>query len=169
MATDAAARAPTPRGSLLHRLNHAPAAQAETVLLSCCGSRRWAARLAAHRPYPDMESLLAAADEASYDLTREELTEALARERALHPSTDQPAALAAHTALRAAHTAYERRFGHTFIICLDGLCRSERLDQTLSGIRTRLNNEPDEERVVTANELRRLARGRLERLLTALR
>ena len=35
----------------------------------------------------------------------------------------------------------------------------------LSGIRTRLGNEPDEERAVAAEELRRLARGRLTRLM----
>jgi 2-oxo-4-hydroxy-4-carboxy--5-ureidoimidazoline (OHCU) decarboxylase len=35
----------------------------------------------------------------------------------------------------------------------------------LVGIRSRLANDPEEERVVTADELRRLARGRLARLV----
>ena len=148
----------------LEQLNSAPQERVAASLRGCCGSRRWAQRLAAHRPYPDLEALLAAADEASYDLTPEELAGALAEEPAHHPLSDQPGALAAHTALRAAHAAYESRFGHTFVICLDGLSDSERLDRTLSGIRARLGNDPEEERIITADELRRLARGRLTRL-----
>ncbi|CAM5264291.1 2-oxo-4-hydroxy-4-carboxy-5-ureidoimidazoline decarboxylase OS=Streptomyces alboniger OX=132473 GN=CP975_21755 PE=4 SV=1 [Streptomyces alboniger] len=71
---------------------------------------------------------------------------------------------AADTALRAAQAAYESRFGHTFVICLDDVAPGEALDHLLSGIRSRLGNDPEEERVVTADELRRLVRGRLIRL-----
>ncbi|SEB66613.1 2-oxo-4-hydroxy-4-carboxy-5-ureidoimidazoline decarboxylase [Streptomyces sp. 2224.1] len=140
------------------------------ALLRCCGSRRWAERVAAHRPYPDPESLLAASDEACYDLTAVELDEALAEE-SLSPQplvgARGPGTLAAHTALRAAHAEYERRFRHVFVICLDGYRDEELLDQVLSGIRTRLGNEPDEERTIAAEELRRLARGRLIRLMSS--
>ncbi|MFI9080605.1 2-oxo-4-hydroxy-4-carboxy-5-ureidoimidazoline decarboxylase [Streptomyces sioyaensis] len=140
------------------------------VLLRCCGSRRWAERVAAHRPYPDLESLLAASDEACYDLNPAELDEALAEE-SLSPlplvGARGPGTLAAHTALRAAHAEYERRFRHVFVICLDGYRDDELLDQVLSALRTRLNNEADEEQAVTADELRRLARGRLKRLMAA--
>lgn len=147
----------------LQRLNSLSTPEAERMLLRCCAGPRWAERLAAHRPYPDTEALLAAADEASYDLTADELAEALTEEPALHPLTDQPGALAAHTALRAAHAAYESRFGHAFVICADDYRGDELLDQTLAAIRLRLGNEPDEERAVTAEELRRIARGRLAR------
>ncbi|NUK90090.1 2-oxo-4-hydroxy-4-carboxy-5-ureidoimidazoline decarboxylase, partial [Streptomyces lunaelactis] len=41
-----------------------PAEIAEATLLACCGSRRWALRMVAHRPYPDLDALLAASDEA---------------------------------------------------------------------------------------------------------
>ncbi|MFB9522057.1 MULTISPECIES: 2-oxo-4-hydroxy-4-carboxy-5-ureidoimidazoline decarboxylase [Streptomyces] len=148
---------PTP----LERFNAAPARTAEAALLTCCRSRRWAGRLAAHRPYPDLDALLAAADEASYDLSSAEIADALACETPPRPAADTPPA--AHTALRAAHAAYESRFGHAFVICLDGVAPGEQLDQVLAGIRFRLGNEPDEERAVAADELRRLARGRLAR------
>ncbi|MYS05600.1 TetR family transcriptional regulator [Streptomyces sp. SID6041] len=59
------------------------------------------------------------------------------------------------------HAAYESSFGHAFVISLDGVRPGERLDQVLAGIRSRLGNEPEEERVVAADELRRLARARL--------
>ncbi|REK84890.1 2-oxo-4-hydroxy-4-carboxy-5-ureidoimidazoline decarboxylase [Streptomyces inhibens] len=151
----------------LHRFNTLAPDDALAALYSCCGSRRWAERVAAHRPYPDLDALLAASDEACYDLTAAELDEALAEE-SLSPQplvgARGPGTLAAHTALRAAHAEYERRFRHVFVICLDGYRDDELLDQVLSGIRTRLGNETDEERSVAADELRRLARGRLARL-----
>lgn len=162
---------PTPRSraaaSRLDRLNAATADAAEAALLACCGSRRWARLIAAHRPYPDLEALLAAGDEASYDLTPADLDEALADESVVGhelPPAESLGSPAAHTALRAAHDAYERRFGHVFVICLDGLRPEERLDRLLTGIRNRLGNERERERDNTAEELRRIARGRLVRL-----
>ncbi|MFG3495259.1 2-oxo-4-hydroxy-4-carboxy-5-ureidoimidazoline decarboxylase [Streptomyces sp. NPDC047928] len=143
--------------------NTAPTEWAETSLLACCGSRRWARRLAAHRPYPTLDSLLAAADEASYDLSARDLDEALADEA--RPVLPASAPAAAHMALDAAHEAYRARFGHAFVICLHGHRSDEHLDQVLAGIRSRLGNEPDEERAIAADELRRLARARLFRLV----
>jgi 2-oxo-4-hydroxy-4-carboxy-5-ureidoimidazoline decarboxylase len=150
----------------LDHLNAAPPGTAEDALLACCGSRRWARRIAAHRPYPDLDALLAAGDEASYDLTPADLDEALADEAVIGqlPTADGPGALAAHTALRAAHAEYKRRFGHVFVICLDGLAPAEIRNRVLAEIHARLDNERDAERVKAAEELRRIARGRLIRL-----
>ncbi|CAM5423924.1 2-oxo-4-hydroxy-4-carboxy-5-ureidoimidazoline decarboxylase [Streptomyces parvulus] len=149
--------------STLEHFNAAPADEAVRTLLACLRSRDWALRLSAHRPYPDLPALLAAADEAAYDLTPAALTEALSAEAlpALPPDTYA----AAHTALSAAHAAYESRFGHVFVICLDGLNPDESLDQVLAAIRSRLANDPDEERLVAAEELRRLAGARLSSAL----
>jgi 2-oxo-4-hydroxy-4-carboxy-5-ureidoimidazoline decarboxylase len=147
----------------LERFNSAPADDTRRTLLACCRSLRWAHRVAEHRPYPDLDSLLAAADEAAYDLTPADLAEALAAETlATLPDGGYSAA---HTALSAAHAAYETKFGHVFIICLDDVTPEELLDQVLAGIRSRLTNDPEEERLVTAEELRRLTRGRLTRLV----
>jgi 2-oxo-4-hydroxy-4-carboxy--5-ureidoimidazoline (OHCU) decarboxylase len=148
----------------VEHFNAASTQELEQALLACLRSLSWARRVADHRPYPDLDSLLAAADEAAYDLTWPDLTEALAAEPlpALPPDTYA----AAHTALNAAHAAYEARFGHVFVICLDGVSPSETLDRLLEAIRSRLTNDPEEERAVTADELRRLAR---ERLISTLR
>ncbi|MFI2373094.1 2-oxo-4-hydroxy-4-carboxy-5-ureidoimidazoline decarboxylase [Streptomyces sp. NPDC018833] len=151
----------TPRG--LAHFNSAPAEAAEAILLDCCGSLRWARRVVAHRPYPDLEALLAACDEAGYDLTPADVHEALVRESSAGLHHDAPQA--AHTALAAAHAAYESRFGHAFVICLDRYGPNEHLDQLLGGIRSRLSHEPDEERSVSAGELRALARSRVARSL----
>jgi 2-oxo-4-hydroxy-4-carboxy--5-ureidoimidazoline (OHCU) decarboxylase len=151
-------RAPHPADPLEH-FNTAPAEEAYGTLLSCLRSPRWARRLADHRPYPDLDSLLAAADEAAYDLGPGELAEALAGERL--PDLPDGTYAAAHTALSAAHCAYEARFGHVFVIYLGDAPPAETLDRVLEGIRSRLSNDPEEERAVTAEELRRLAGGRL--------
>ncbi|MGX1271939.1 2-oxo-4-hydroxy-4-carboxy-5-ureidoimidazoline decarboxylase [Streptomyces phaeoluteigriseus] len=152
-------RTPPPAPAALEGFNGAPAAEAHRTLLGCLRSLRWAHRVAAHRPYPTLDALLAASDEAAYDLTVGDLTEALSAEPL--PSLPEDAYGAAHMALGAAHAAYEARFGHTFVICLDGVPPNETLDRVLEAIRSRLTNDPEEERVVTAEELRRLARERL--------
>lgn len=160
--SDTASDAPP---SPLTRLNHAPPTAAETALLACCGSHRWARRVAAHRPYPTVEALLAAADEAAYDLTPGDLTEALAGE-ATTALADR-GGLTVHTALRAAHAHYEAKFGHAFILALDERTAADpgaALDQTLASLRERLGHDEDEERVVTAEQLRRICRTRLVRL-----
>ncbi|PZG88361.1 2-oxo-4-hydroxy-4-carboxy-5-ureidoimidazoline decarboxylase, partial [Streptomyces sp. NTH33] len=120
-------------------------------------------RLTVHRPYPNLPSLLAAADEATYDLSPSDVAEALAAEPL--PSLPGSTYAAASTALSAAYAAYEARFGHSFVICLDGTAPAESLDWVLAAIRSRLTNDPEEERAVTAEELRHLARGRLGRVL----
>ncbi len=147
----------------LEGFNRAAADDTRRALLTCCRSLRWAHRVTEHRPYPDLDSLLAAADEAAYDLTPADLAEALAAESlTLLPDG---AYSAAHTALSAAQAAYESRFGHVFIICLDDVSPEEAADRVLAAIRSRLTNDPEEERLLAAEELRRLARGRLTRLV----
>ncbi|MFF3329256.1 2-oxo-4-hydroxy-4-carboxy-5-ureidoimidazoline decarboxylase [Streptomyces sp. NPDC002888] len=153
----------TPSPKSLDAFNSAPADAAVRTLLTCLRSPSWAHRISDHRPYPDPESLLAASDEAAYDLTWGDLSEALAAET-LPPLPDD-AYGAAHMALNAAQAAYEARFGHAFVICLHDLPPDEALDHILGAIRSRLANDPEEERVVAAEELRRAARGRLLDLL----
>ncbi|MFJ2023061.1 2-oxo-4-hydroxy-4-carboxy-5-ureidoimidazoline decarboxylase [Streptomyces sp. NPDC087897] len=149
----------------LAHFNSLPFAAAEAAFLECCGSLRWAHRMAAHRPYPDLDALLAASDEAGYDLAPGDIAEALAAEPA--PCLHHDAPRAAHLALRAAHAAYESRFGHAFVICLDSHAPSHHVDQVLAGIRVRLAHEVDEERAVTAEELRRLARSRIVEMVAS--
>ncbi|MFE1259741.1 2-oxo-4-hydroxy-4-carboxy-5-ureidoimidazoline decarboxylase [Streptomyces albogriseolus] len=147
----------------LEWFNDTAGPDAERALLSCLHSPRWARLLAGHRPYPDTASLLAAADEATYDLSPEEIAEALASEPL--PALPEDTYSAAHTALNAAHAAYEARFGHVFVLCLDGVPENEVLDRVLENIRSRLANDPDEEHAVTRDQLRLLARERLNNAL----
>ncbi|AKJ11212.1 OHCU decarboxylase [Streptomyces incarnatus] len=143
----------------LDAFNAAPADEARALLLHCLRSLRWSHRVADHRPYPDLDSLLAAADEAAYDLSPADMAEALAGESL--PELPEDTYSAAHMALSAAQAAYEARFGHAFVIYLGDTHPDESLDRILEAIRSRLTNDPEEERVIAADELRRLARGRL--------
>ncbi|MET9854574.1 2-oxo-4-hydroxy-4-carboxy-5-ureidoimidazoline decarboxylase [Streptomyces sp. NPDC006450] len=143
----------------LERFNALPPEVAHSALLHCCGSRRWAHRVAAHRPYPDFGALLAAADEASYDLSQADLSEALACE--FPPELEHGASYAALLALDAAHAEYERTYRHAFVICLDGTTPEEQADQLLAAIRRRMELDVDEERAICADELRRVAQVRL--------
>lgn len=152
----------------LSRFNSAPAAALRADLLACCGSEQWAGRLLAHRPYPDEEALLAAADEASYDLPPAELATALAaesRDGGCRGALRDTAPAAARTALAAAYSAYESSFGHAFVMSLADRAPDEYLDEVLTAIRARLGHDPEKERSVAAEELRRVARTRLAHLL----
>ncbi|QNP75773.1 2-oxo-4-hydroxy-4-carboxy-5-ureidoimidazoline decarboxylase [Streptomyces roseirectus] len=144
---------PTPTYTRLTAFNAASPAEAYALLLTCLHSETWAARVATHRPYPTLEALLAAGDEAAYDLTRGDLAEALAAEKM--PQLPPETYVAAHMALSAAHAAYESKFGHSFVIA------AETIDHTLEAIRSRLLNDPEDERVLAADELRKLAKQRL--------
>ncbi|GAA3119715.1 2-oxo-4-hydroxy-4-carboxy-5-ureidoimidazoline decarboxylase [Streptomyces echinatus] len=137
----------------LDAFNTAPADETRALLLHCLHSLRWSDRIAAHRPYPDPAALLAAADEAAYDLSPADLADALAGESL--PELPEDTYSAAHMALSAAHAAYEARFGHAFVIYLGDVPADEVIDRILEAIRSRLTNDPEEERVTAADELRR--------------
>lgn len=142
----------------LARLNSDPADRAVATLLTCCASPDWAKRLAAHRPYPDVRALLAAGDEALYDLPP------AARHEALTGEADRSAAppsgySAADTALVHAQTAYAAKFGFPFVVCLDGQAPAHALNQRLTAIHTRLDNAEEPELALATEELRRLVRG----------
>ncbi|MFI1885618.1 2-oxo-4-hydroxy-4-carboxy-5-ureidoimidazoline decarboxylase [Streptomyces jumonjinensis] len=147
----------------LAHFNAADQRAAVATLLTCCRSRRWARLVAEHRPYPDLDALLAAGDEASFDLTPADLSEALAGEPSIRARPD--ARPWARIALTAAHEKYQRTFHHGFVIALDDREPTEHLDRVLADIHRRLSNEPEREREIAAEELRGLARSRLARLI----
>ncbi len=161
----------------LRWLNSLPTAQAGQVLQTCCAAQAWVERMTAGRPYAGLDALLEAGDRAVGELDRDGLAEALAAhprigQRADGASTDavwsrqeQASVGDADTAVRAAlqegNRAYEKRFGHVFLISASGRSAQE----MLAALRDRLGNDPDTELGVVAEELRQITRLRLERLL----
>jgi allantoicase len=161
----------------LRWLNSLPAAHARQVLSTCCASRAWVERMAAGRPYADLNALLGAGDRAVGELDRDDLAEALSAhprigQRAAGSSTEAvwsrqeqasvgDADAAVQAALQEANRAYEERFGHVFLISASGRSAEE----MLAALRARLGNDPDTEWGLVAEELRTITRLRLERLV----
>jgi len=64
-------------------------------------------------------------------------------------------------ALADGNVAYEERFGHVFLICATGLSGQDMLDQ----LQARLRHDPDAERAVVREELLKITRLRVAKLL----
>jgi 2-oxo-4-hydroxy-4-carboxy-5-ureidoimidazoline decarboxylase len=158
----------------LEALNALPAEAARQHLLACCASERWADEVTAGRPYGSAAALLDRSDAAVAGLTRADLEQALAG----HPRIGRPAGPAGGgsqreqagvqaadratiEALADANEAYERRFGHIYLVCASG--RSG--EHLLALLRERLGHDPDAEWEVVRRELGQINRIRLRRLL----
>ena len=152
-----------------------PRDEAGSILVACCSSRRWARLVVDGRPYPTVGALYEAADSALNELTERDIEEALAghprigeRPGAGHSAwSDQEQAGVAnaaddvHAALAAANHAYERRFGHVYLVC----ATDKSADELLAILDDRLTNDPATERRVVRSELAKINRIRLERML----
>jgi 2-oxo-4-hydroxy-4-carboxy-5-ureidoimidazoline decarboxylase len=153
-------------------LNTAPGADVESALLACCASPQWAAQVAAGRPYPSPGALYGSADEALAALDDAEFDAALAghprigdRSGSASSRREQSAVAAASedtlAALVEGNRAYEERFGHVYLVCADG--RSG--DELLALLHERLRNDPATEHATAREELRKINRIRLSRLI----
>jgi 2-oxo-4-hydroxy-4-carboxy-5-ureidoimidazoline decarboxylase len=153
----------------LAAFNALPEDAARRVLLGCCSAPRWAAEVAAGRPYHSLEELHAAAAAA---LTDADVTAGLAgHPRIGERTSDQrsareqrgvagaPAEVLAE--LAAGNRAYERRFGLVYLVCASGRSADELLDV----LRRRLANDPETEWGVVRGELIAINRLRLDRIL----
>lgn len=166
----------------LARLNAAPAAQAEADLLTCCGSREWARRVAALRPFAGGDALFDAADVVWWALDREDWLQAFRS----HPRIGENKAEAGQTgreqgwsrgeqsgmdaaadatrrALADGNRAYEKRFGHIYLVCATG----KTADELLSMLTQRLDHDPEAELRVAAGEQAKITRLRLQKLLSS--
>jgi 2-oxo-4-hydroxy-4-carboxy-5-ureidoimidazoline decarboxylase len=148
--------------------NAAPPDEAISVILACCASRRFAAAMAAGRPYPSAAAALAAVDVAFASLTWPDVREAMdghprigARVSGQSATEQSGVADTTRDALAAGNVAYEDRFGHVFLICASGLSG----DQMLAALEERLGNNEEMERTVATTELRKITRLRVAKAL----
>jgi OHCU decarboxylase len=167
------------------RLNALPADRAQELLLTCCGSRRWAAEMTAARPFPGEAALLDEAHRIFARLDRGDWIEAFAahpriggREpesgraapaRASEWSAEEQRGAASandrtREALRQLNDVYLERFGHIFIVCASGLSA----DAMLGMLEERLRNDPAVELAIAAAEQQKITALRLGKLLAAL-
>jgi 2-oxo-4-hydroxy-4-carboxy-5-ureidoimidazoline decarboxylase len=165
----------TPPGStslLLTVFNTAAAGDAERDVTRCCASRPFAEAIVAGRPYADFDGLDAAVDAGFAGLGWTDVAGALND----HPRigddaasgwsrAEQAGAAAAPEDVSAAiadgNRAYENKFGHMFLICATGLSG----EQVLAAMRYRLDNDQAEERRIVIDELRKITKLRMRKLL----
>ena len=164
-------QAPAP--ATLSSFNAAPARDAERDVLACCASRTFAKAIADGRPYRDPVGLLAAIDAAFEALSWDDIVESMnghprigdrAASRGLSAAEQSGAAAArdqVRQGLAEGNLAYEKRFGHIFLICASGLSGQEMLTR----LRARLGNDQDAERTVVRAELLKITRLRMTKLL----
>jgi 2-oxo-4-hydroxy-4-carboxy-5-ureidoimidazoline decarboxylase len=158
--------------------NALSSAEAERELLTCCAAPLWAAALVQERPFLAVGAVLDASDRILDGLAWTDLRPALDAhprigERIRRQGTEadwsrreqagaQNADESTTRALVEANEAYEERFGHVFLIFATGKSAGE----MLAAARERLRNDEVSEQAVVRDELAKITRLRLERLLT---
>ena len=158
------------------RIDQAPADEARDLLRMCCGAKRWVDAMMSLRPFGSSTSVLHAAREEWLRLPPESWLEAFGH----HPRIGDRAAMRAKfastralsaqeqsgvddssddvvNALVEANRRYEERFGFIFIVCASG----KSAEEMLALIRSRMNNEPDVELRVAADENAKICELRL--------
>lgn len=162
----------------LAEFNALPSSDAESLLMDCCGSARWAATVASRRPYENAAALHKAADSIWWKLGREDWLEAFSH----HPQIgDRPASgsesaqrwaegeqSGAHAAsddvkarMARANRAYFEKFGYIYIVCATG----KTAEGMLAILNQRLQNDLASELSVAAEQQRLITRIRLDKLL----
>jgi 2-oxo-4-hydroxy-4-carboxy-5-ureidoimidazoline decarboxylase len=138
------------------------------AVLACCASHRFAAAMAARRPYPSLAAALSAVETVFESLTWTDTLEAMdghprigARVSGQSAAEQSGVADASRAALVAGNAEYEERFGHVFLICATGLSGAQMLD----ALRARLKNDETSERKVATAELRKITALRVGKAL----
>lgn len=162
----------------LAEFNTADPARAAETLRPCVDVQRWVETVAAARPFPSREALLAFAAEAAEPFTPAEVESAMAHHprigerptaatteasmsRSEQAGVDPTDAGVAH-ALAQGNKDYEEKFGRVFLIRAAGRTAPE----ILQALKERLANSPAEEDTIVAQQLREIAVLRLEGLIT---
>lgn len=142
-------------------------------LFEVCSSTIWARRVLAGAPFRDAEALYDRADRALAELPDSEIDAALDGHPRIGARPDNPSSAREQAAVSTAtdriraelatrNAEYEDRFGYVYLVCASGKSAQE----LLAILAERLENDPETERRVMRNELAKINRLRLERLLT---
>lgn len=164
----------------LDEFNALPPAKAESTLMDCCGCARWAANMAAQRPFNNVNSMFAAADTVWQNLERADWLEVFSH----HPQIGEKASVGSASArqwaageqsgaraatedskarLARGNRAYYDKFGYIYIVCATG----KSADEMLALLDRRLQNDAASELPIAAEQQRLITRIRLEKLLSS--
>lgn len=154
----------------LKQLNQLSDEEARKAFFACCGVKAWAASMSRGRPFQTITAMTKTADEIWNRLSPEQKRDAFAH----HPrigeraggeteQAEQKGALTADAEVKAklveGNHAYEKKFGHVFLICATGKSADEMLD----ALNRRLANDPEAELAIAFKEQAKITRIRLEK------
>ena len=161
----------------LDELNSMPREEAAELLRSCCGATSWVNAMLDRRPYESATRLLDDADVAWATTSVEDWHEAFAHHPRIGEKAGERGRAAAwseaeqkkvqlasssvHDQMSLVNVAYERKFGHIYIVSAAGKTATE----LLSIARSRLKNDAGKELRIAAEEIRKITRLRLEKLI----
>ncbi|WP_198344423.1 2-oxo-4-hydroxy-4-carboxy-5-ureidoimidazoline decarboxylase [Mycobacterium dioxanotrophicus] len=156
--------------------NAASSADAAAAVRPCLDVDRWVNAIVDKRPYPDLDAVVAVARSAADPFTEDELITALSHhprigERASGATAEAGFSRAEQSGVSAdadvqrrlleGNRAYEKRFGHVFLIRAAG--RSS--EEILAALEERLTNDAATEKSIMADQLRQIAVLRLQGVL----
>jgi 2-oxo-4-hydroxy-4-carboxy-5-ureidoimidazoline decarboxylase len=164
----------------LHDLNTLPKERLREELERCCGSQAWIDKMLPFFPAEDLVELLEDAEEQWFKCNESDWKEAFAH----HPKIGDVDSLKKKFASTAewasseqremskapdeiikliseGNKKYENKFGYIFITCATGKSAQE----MLSELQVRLNNSPEIEIDIAADEQNKITKLRLEKLL----
>lgn len=164
----------------LHELNTLGAKQLKEELFKCCGSSAWVKNMMPYFPADDLVELLEDAEEQWWMCNEKDWKEAFSH----HPkigdidslkkkfastagwaSGEQAAVSTANEetlkALANGNRLYEEKFGYIFIVCATG----KSAEEMLTILQTRLQNNPEVEIQIAADEQNQITKLRLQKLL----
>ena len=166
----------------ISRLNSLPPELAEAEFLKCCGSRRWAAKMTAERPFENIEEMVTAADRIWWALESTDWLEAfeshprigetkaaaaVARESLSWSATEQSgtrdSTRQTMEELAELNRRYQEKFGFIYIVCATG----KSAEEMLAILRDRLDNDPATELLNAATEQAKITTLRLNKLIEA--
>lgn len=146
------------------------------ALRGCCAAQAWVEAMV-DGPYGSLDELLTRSDEVLATMSEDDVDQALAahprigeraegsgREATWSRGEQSGAAVttaSVRDALAEGNAEYERRFGRVFLICATGLTA----EQMLTALQARLSNDDATERAVVREELQKITRLRLQKLV----
>jgi OHCU decarboxylase len=164
---------------MLDQLNKLNASDATTEFLKCCGSQNWANRMVASRPFSTLEEMCSKASEIWWSLNSSDWLEAFrshpkigerkaatdVSSQSLSWSSQEQSGVAIAqeqtlSELSRLNRDYEEKFGYIYIVCATGKSSEEMLDI----LKSRIDNQPDQELHIAAGEQEKITDIRLRKL-----
>lgn len=161
----------------LTQFNESSVEEATALVRACAHVDRWVDEVVAGRPYATVADAVASVYSSANPWTEAEVDSALARhprigERAKGSDADAQMSRREQAGvgidadvqrrLDDGNAAYDAKFGHVFLIRAAGRSAEE----ILAALTERLNNTPEQERTIAAEQLRQIAALRLEGALS---